>query len=61
MYNIVEKRTLSDVTRQLVVEAPQVARKARAGQFVIVLINDHGERIPLTIADYDRKARHNHL
>ncbi len=56
MYNIVEKRTLSDVTRQLVVEAPQVARKARAGQFVIVLINDYGERIPLTIADYDRKA-----
>ena len=56
MYDIVEKKTLSDVTKLLVVEAPQVARKARAGQFVIVLINDHGERIPLTIADYDRNA-----
>jgi len=40
----------------MVVEAPHVARKARAGQFVIVRIDEHGERIPLTIADYDREA-----
>jgi len=40
----------------MVVEAPQVARKARAGQFVIVINDEHGERIPLTIADFDREA-----
>jgi ferredoxin/flavodoxin---NADP+ reductase len=56
MYKIVSKQVLSDVTKLMVVEAPQVARKARAGQFVIVRNNDHGERIPLTIADYDRQA-----
>ncbi len=56
MYKILEKEVLSDVTKLMVVEAPQVARKARAGQFIIVLMHDHGERIPLTIADYDRKA-----
>lgn len=56
MYKILAKQTLSDVTKLMVVEAPQVARKARAGQFIIVLIDDKGERIPLTIADYDREA-----
>jgi ferredoxin--NADP+ reductase len=56
MYKILEKTVLSDVTKLLVVEAPQVARKARAGQFVIVIVHDKGERIPLTIADYDREA-----
>jgi ferredoxin--NADP+ reductase len=40
----------------MVVEVPQVARKARAGQFVIIRIDEKGERIPLTIADYDREA-----
>ncbi len=56
MYKILEKQVLSGVTRQMVVEAPQVARKARAGQFVIVLMNEYSERIPLTIADFDREA-----
>ena len=56
MYKILEKQVLSDVTKLMVVEAPQVARKARAGQFVIVLMHDQGERIPLTIADYDSTA-----
>lgn len=56
MYRILEKQVLSDVTKLIVVEAPHVARKARAGQFVIVRIDEHGERIPLTIADYDREA-----
>ena len=40
----------------MVIEAPHVARKASAGQFVIVRIDDFGERVPLTIADFDRKA-----
>ena len=56
MYRILEKQVLSDVTKLMVVEAPQVARKARAGQFVIVINDEHGERIPLTIADFDREA-----
>lgn len=56
MYRILEKEVLSDVTKLMVVEAPHVARKARAGQFVIVRIDEPGERIPLTIADYDREA-----
>ncbi len=56
MYKILEKQVLSDVTKLLVVEAPQVARKAQAGQFIIVITHEHGERIPLTIADYDREA-----
>ncbi len=53
MYKILEKQTLSDVTKLMVVEAPHVARKARAGQFVIVIADEHGERIPLTIADHN--------
>jgi len=40
----------------MVVHAPHVARKARAGQFVIVIVDEHGERIPLTIADHDPQA-----
>ncbi|MDR3567318.1 MAG: sulfide/dihydroorotate dehydrogenase-like FAD/NAD-binding protein [Syntrophobacteraceae bacterium] len=56
MNTILEKQVLSDVTKLMVVEAPQVARKAKAGQFIIVLMHDQGERIPLTIADYDGAA-----
>jgi ferredoxin--NADP+ reductase len=55
MYEIVVKEDLTPVTRLFEVRAPAVARKARAGQFVIVRIHEKGERIPLTIADYDRK------
>jgi len=53
---ILEKEALSDVTKLMVVEAPLVARKAQAGQFVIVRVDEYGERVPLTIADYDREA-----
>ncbi len=56
MYEILHKETLSDVNKLMVVAAPDVARKARAGQFVIVRIDEQGERIPLTVADYDRDA-----
>lgn len=56
MYEILEKQVLSNVTKLMVVQAPHVARKAMAGQFIIVRINENGERIPLTIADYDRDA-----
>ncbi len=56
MYEILEKQVLSDVNKLMVIHAPQIARKARAGQFIIVRAHDHGERIPLTIADFDRQA-----
>ncbi|MBI5242071.1 MAG: sulfide/dihydroorotate dehydrogenase-like FAD/NAD-binding protein [Elusimicrobia bacterium] len=56
MYKILRKEVLSDIIKLMVVEAPQVARKARAGQFVIVRIGENGERIPLTVADFDRRA-----
>jgi ferredoxin--NADP+ reductase len=56
VYKILEKKVLSDVTKLMVVEAPQVARKAKPGQFVIVRVDEPGERIPLTIADFDRDA-----
>ena len=55
MYKIVEKRILAPDIKWYNIYAPQVAKKARAGQFVILRIYDKGERIPLTIADYDRE------
>lgn len=55
MYRIVEKRVLTPVTKLFVVEAPLVARKAMAGQFVILRVSESGERIPLTITDFDRE------
>ena len=57
MYKILHKETLgSDINKLMVVAAPEVARKAQPGQFVIVRIDEYGERIPLTIPDYDREA-----
>ncbi len=56
MYRILKKQALSDATKLMIVEAPHVARKAKPGQFVIVRIDEPGERIPLTIADFDRDA-----
>jgi len=53
VYRIIEKQDLAPAIKLMVVEAPHVARKARAGQFVIVRIDEPGERIPLTIADHD--------
>ena len=54
MAKILEKRPLTPVTNLFRVEAPLVAAAAKPGQFVIVRIREGGERIPLTIADYDR-------
>ncbi|MCC8035268.1 MAG: sulfide/dihydroorotate dehydrogenase-like FAD/NAD-binding protein [Rikenellaceae bacterium] len=53
MFRIVEKRELAQDIFQLVIEAPRVARSAKPGQFVIVRSDERGERIPLTISDYD--------
>lgn len=54
MYNILEKRKLNSQTYYMRVEAPLIARKAQSGQFIILRTNSKGERIPLTIADFDR-------
>jgi len=56
VYRILEKEALTPVSKLFVIEAPEVARKAQAGQFVILRTHEKGERIPLTIADYDREA-----
>ena len=53
-YEIVTRQDFSDVTYLLEVRHPQMARAAKPGQFVIVMAHEHGERIPLTIADFDR-------
>jgi ferredoxin--NADP+ reductase len=55
MVKIVEKRQLTPITKLYRVAAPLIARAARAGQFVIVRVREGGERIPLTITDYDRE------
>ena len=55
MFRIVEKRTLADNIYLLRIEAPRVAHSALPGQFVIVRVDEQGERVPLTIADYDKE------
>jgi len=55
MYKILEKQVFSPIIKELVVEAPKVAKSCKAGQFIILRIHEEGERIPLTIADYDRE------
>ena len=55
MYKIVRKKELNSAVTLLEVEAPFIARKAKAGQFIIFRIDDKGERVPLTIAGYDRE------
>jgi ferredoxin--NADP+ reductase len=54
MYEILEKKVLSETVKLMKIKAPLVAKKALAGQFIILRIDEKGERIPLTIADYDR-------
>ncbi|WP_113671305.1 sulfide/dihydroorotate dehydrogenase-like FAD/NAD-binding protein [Vallitalea guaymasensis] len=56
MYKIVKKKTINSQVELMVVEAPFTARKCEPGQFIILRVNEDGERIPLTIADYDREA-----
>ena len=56
MYKIVKKERLNDVVELMEVHAPMVAKKCEPGQFIILRVGEDGERIPLTIADYDREA-----
>jgi ferredoxin--NADP+ reductase len=55
VYKILTKEKLSPVIDFIKVEAPDIAKKARAGQFVIIRVDEKGERIPLTLADWDAK------
>ena len=55
MFKIVQKQALNPTVTRMVVEAPMVARKAKAGQFIILRVSEDGERIPLTIAGFDRE------
>jgi len=54
MYKILKKRELNPTVTLMEIEAPMVARKAEPGQFIILRTDENGERIPLTVADYDR-------
>jgi len=56
MYKIVKKKVLNPTVTMMEIEAPMVARKAEPGQFIILRVDEEGERIPLTIADYNRET-----
>ena len=53
MYTILKKEVLNPTVTRMVIDAPFVAKRAKAGQFIILRVNEEGERIPLTIADSD--------
>ena len=56
MPRVLEKRHLTPITKLFVVEAPLVTRNASPGQFVILRLNESGERVPISITDFDREA-----
>ncbi len=56
MFRIIKKERLNPTVTKMVIEAPLVAKKAKAGQFIILRVDARGERIPLTVAGYDRAA-----
>ena len=55
-YRITEKQDLNPQVFLMKIEAPRIARKAEPGQFVVVRLDEYGERVPFTLADYDREA-----
>ena len=55
MYKIVRKKALNPTVTLMDIEAPAVAKKAEPGQFIILRTDENGERIPLTVADFDRE------
>lgn len=56
MFKIVSREPLNPTVSRMAIEAPEIAKKAQPGQFIILRVDDEGERIPLTIADYDASA-----
>ncbi len=55
MYKIVRKKVLNPTVTLMDIDAPMVAKKAEPGQFIILRVDENGERIPLTVADFDRE------
>ena len=55
MYKILTKKVLNPTVTLMEVDAPLIAKKAEPGQFIILRVDSEGERIPLTIADFDRE------
>lgn len=55
MYKIIRKEVLNPTVTLIEVEAPYIARKAKPGQFIILRVDEYGERVPFTIADYNRE------
>ena len=55
MYLILKKEPLNPTVTRMVIDTPHIARKAEPGQFIILRVHEDGERIPLTIADFDRE------
>lgn len=56
MYQIIKKKSLNEQVTLMEIHAPRIAKKAKPGQFIMLRVSEFGERIPLTIADYDREA-----
>lgn len=56
MFRIINKEVLNPTVTKMDIEAPLIAKKAEPGQFIILRVDEEGERIPLTIADFDREA-----
>ncbi len=57
MYRIVGKEIMNSLVTKMVIEAPFVTRKCQPGQFIILRVVENGERIPLTIMDYNREKQ----
>ena len=55
MYTILKKQALNPTVTLMEIDAPPIAKKAEPGQFIILRVDEDGERIPLTIADFDRQ------
>ena len=55
MYKILKKESLNPTVTLMEIEAPLIAKKAKPGQFIILRVDEDGERIPLTVAGYDRE------
>ena len=58
MYKIVKKKSLNPTVTLMEIDAPLIAKKAEPGQFIILRVDENGERIPLTVAGYDSRGRH---
>jgi len=56
VYKIIQKKKLNESVTKMVIEAPFVAKKAEPGQFIILRVDENGERVPFTISDFDRDA-----